>query len=70
MRAGHDPISLSLEQRLREVAAVLARGLRRLRDGRDASPVGDSTSAEILSSDSSANCLEVPPNLRLSVHSG
>jgi hypothetical protein len=70
MRAESHPISLSPDQRLREAAAILARGLRRLRERPDASPQSAATSAESVSWDSCANCLEVPPDLRLSVHNG
>jgi hypothetical protein len=62
---------ISPEQRLREIAAILACGLRRLRTSHDASPQSATTSAERISDDSFANCLEVPQDLRLSVlHNG
>ena len=55
MRAEQDPISLSHDQRLRESAAILARGLRRLRTSRDASHESAATSAERISPDSCVN---------------
>ena len=60
------PSELTPDQRRRELAAILARGLRRLRD-RAALP-GEPTSA--IPSDASETTLEAVPDKSLTVHAG
>lgn len=70
MRADLDPLSPSPDQRTRAIAAVLARGLRARRDRLATSHESATASAETISPESRANCLEVPSQLRLSVLHG
>jgi hypothetical protein len=67
MRPSDDPLpDLTPEDRLRGVAAVLAVGLRRLRDARLAPPLCPSEKER----ESVADGLELPAETRLSVHTG
>jgi hypothetical protein len=66
MRA--EPYPISPEERLREIAAILARGLRARRDRPATSPQTVTTSAEKLPPDSCVNCLEPAAVPRLSAH--
>jgi hypothetical protein len=66
MRPDPDPLSLSPEQRLRELARILARGLLRLRACHISPPPAVPTNCE----ETGQNSLEVGPNPRLSVHTG
>ena len=70
MRPSHDPASLTPEQRFRELAAVLAAGLRRLREPRTPAAGPGTHPAPEKPSESGANCLEVPGETVLSVHTG
>jgi hypothetical protein len=66
MRPLDHPSSLTPDQRFQELTGILAAGLLRLAP-RAMSP---SISATQNSQESAANCLDVPPNPRLSVHTG
>jgi hypothetical protein len=66
MRPLDDPTSLTAEQRFSELAGILAAGLLRLAPASGSSP----PSAPQKLPESAANCLDVPPNPRLSVHTG
>jgi hypothetical protein len=66
MRPDPDPLSLSPEQRLRELARILACGLLRLHQRRISPPTSDPRNCE----ETGQNSLEVGPNPRLSVHTG
>jgi hypothetical protein len=66
MRPLDDPTFLSPDQRFSELAGILAAGLLRLAPGSSSSP----TSAPQKSLESVPNCLDVPANPRLSVHTG
>jgi hypothetical protein len=61
-----DPLSLSPDDRRRELAAILARGLRRLLRPRACDPVGPHPAPE-KPSESREVCLEVGGETRLSV---
>jgi hypothetical protein len=63
MRPDPDPLSLTPDQRLRELARILARGLLRLRQRRISPAPGNCE-------ETGQNSLEVGPNPRLSVHTG
>ena len=69
MRPAVDPTHLTPEDRFREVAAVLARGLLRLHARPAAACPAEHLGPEN-SPDSSPNCLEVPGETVLSVHTG
>lgn len=58
-----DPSHMSPEERLDELTTILARGMLRLL------AVPDTPTTLANPADSSANCLDVPPELRLHVHS-
>ena len=60
------PSELTPDQRRRELAGLLARGLRRLRDR--AALAGDPTSA--IPSEASFSTLEAVPDKSLTVHAG
>jgi hypothetical protein len=68
MRPCHDPISP--EERLRQIASILAAGVRALRDraALSANPGDISASDNFL--ESRPNCLESGGDSRLSVHTG
>jgi hypothetical protein len=66
MRPLDDPTSLTTEQRFSELAGILAAGLLRLAPATNPS----SPSAPQKLPESAPNCLVVPPNPRLSVHTG
>jgi hypothetical protein len=66
MRPDDAPLSLSPEQRLRELARILARGLLRLHQSRISPPEADSRNCE----ETGQNSLEVGRDPRLSVHTG
>jgi hypothetical protein len=69
MRPDIDPLVLTPDDRLREVAAVLACGLLRLHARPSApDPAGHPASKNL--PDSSPNCLELPGETVLSVHTG
>jgi len=67
MRPIDDPSYLTPDERLSEVASILAAGVLRLR-ARSALP-GDDPAPEILP-ESWPTCLEVPAKTVLSVHTG
>ena len=70
MRHDLDPIALTPDQRRREVAALLAAGLLRLRDRAALSaPLGEQPGPEN-PRESGRDSLEVPAGTVLSVHSG
>ena len=64
MRLLDDPAHLTPEDRRREVARILARGLLRLHERRISPPASDARNCE----ETGQNSLEVGPNPRLSVH--
>jgi hypothetical protein len=64
--SSREPAALTPDQRLREVAALLARGLLRLRDRR---LLPDPSTPEYLP-ESVSNCLELSGETVLSVHTG
>ena len=66
MRADADPAFLTPDDRLREVAAVLARGLVRLHDRPGPGDAVEQPAAKN-PPDSSPNCLELPAGTVLSV---
>jgi hypothetical protein len=66
MRPDDDPLSLTAEQRLRELARILARGLLRLRQRRISPPASGPGNCE----ETGQNGLEVDRDPRLSVHTG
>jgi hypothetical protein len=70
MRACADSLPLTADERFREVARILAAGVRRLRP-RTETPAdhGQSLNPEN-PADSSRDCLELPGHSRLSVHGG
>ena len=67
MRSIEEPASLTSDERLSEVASILAEGILRLHAR--AALSGDSPIPKILP-DSGPSCLEVPADTVLSVHSG
>ena len=70
MRSYDDPATMSADERLCEVAAILAAGILRLRS-RAALPADPgSPSYAANSPNSSQDCLEVSPATVLSVHTG
>ncbi len=64
------PPDLTPDERFRELAALLALGLRALRDRARSSPHPGATSTQEPPSESGPNCLEVSGDPRLSVHTG
>jgi hypothetical protein len=66
MRPDPDSQSLTPDRRRQAVAAVLAVGLVRLAERPPPSPALDPKNLE----DSGPDCLELPGDLRLSVHTG
>lgn len=64
------PLDPAADERFAELAALLARGLRALRDRASASAGPGPISAAEPHPDSCPNCLEVPGDLRLTVHTG
>jgi hypothetical protein len=64
------PLDPTPDERFRELAALLAAGVRALRDRPDASPGPSITSADDPLAESGPNCLELSPETRLSVHTG
>jgi hypothetical protein len=69
MRPDH-PASLSALERFDELAAILAIGILRLRFRAALSPTADEAPASEKPQKSSPNCLELPGDPRLSVHTG
>ncbi len=65
-RSDLPPSELTLDQRRRELAGILARGLRRLRDS--AAVAGEPTFA--IPSPASDSTLEAVPDKSLTVHAG
>jgi hypothetical protein len=65
-----DPTSLTPDERLRELAALLARGLLRLHERRLLPGADGPTSPPEKPPESVSNCLELPGETRLSVHTG
>jgi hypothetical protein len=61
--------TLTDDQRLREIARILARGVLRLR-ARVALPPAVHLPCPQILPESGPNCLEVPPETVLSVHTG
>lgn len=71
MRPDLDPSLLTPDERRHELAAILAAGLRRLRDRHVLYAAGgDVPPAESAPTESSQDCLEVPAKTVLSVHAG
>jgi hypothetical protein len=70
MRPETDPLSLTADERLRELAAILARGLLRLRDGSALTTDRDSICRPGNLSEIAPDCLEVPGESVLNVHTG
>ncbi len=68
-RTWTDDDHLTEEQRLRDLARTLAAGILRLR-ARHLIPTGGDQPRPQIAAESSANCLEVPPETVLSVHTG
>jgi len=66
MCANVNPVSLSPEQRFRELAGILAAGLLRLESDRRSA----AHSAAENPPESGANCLDVPPDSSVTVHTG
>ena len=64
-----DSSNLTDDQRFREIARILAGGVRRLR-ARAALPPAVQPSAQKIQPENGPNCLEVPPETVLSVHTG
>lgn len=63
-------LDLSPDERLLEIAGLLAAGARALRDRTAVSPVSPAGFATSVVLNSAANCLELPAQPRLSVHTG
>ncbi len=71
MTTDRDPAWMTPDERRRELAAILAAGLRRLRDRHVLYAAdGDVPPAESAPTESSQDCLEVPAKTVLSVHAG
>jgi hypothetical protein len=70
MRAHDDPAAMSGDERLREIASILAAGILRLRT-RAALPADPAShSGPKNTRESGQACLEVPAETVLSVHTG
>lgn len=67
MRSCEDPAFLTADERLSELAAIMAAGVLRLK-ARAALP--DAEAAQEISADSDATCLDVPAKTVLSVLAG
>jgi hypothetical protein len=65
----HNESAAAEDDRLREIARILAGGVLRLR-ARVALPAAAQLSASKILPESGSNCLEVPPETVLSVHTG
>ena len=70
MRPEQDPATLAPRERFEEVAAILAAGLRRLRDRVALPPTPDEQPGPRNPAESLQDCLEVPAKTVLSVHTG
>ena len=71
MTADRDPAWMTPDERRHELAAILAAGVRRLRDRHVLYAAdGDAPPAESAPSESSQDCLELPAKTVLSVHAG
>ncbi len=71
MTADRDPAWMTPDERRLELAAILAAGLRQLRDRHVLYAAdGDAPPAESVPAESSQDCLEVPAKTVLSVHAG
>ncbi|MCX7702016.1 MAG: hypothetical protein N2039_14160 [Gemmataceae bacterium] len=70
MRPHDDPAALTPDERLRAVAAILAAGVLRLRSRAALPTDADQVRAPENLPETGPNCLEVPPQTVLSVHTG
>lgn len=70
MRSADDPVALTPQERLLEVATIFADGILRLR-ARAALPANPDQPSPLKNvADNSQDCLEVPGETVLSVHGG
>jgi hypothetical protein len=70
VRNNEDVGMLTDDERLREVARILAAGVFRLRNRAALPPATTRLADTQILLESSPNCLEVPSETRLSVHTG
>jgi hypothetical protein len=70
MRPRADSLDLTPDERFREVARILAVGVRRLRNQPQVAVRPDLHLDSQNPADSSRDCLELPAHPRLSVHGG
>jgi len=70
MRPFHDPLFLTPEQRIQQIASLLARGLQRHRSCSQVSPSPEENSSPKNPLESGPGDLELSPETVLSVHKG